>query len=379
MGKFTEDFYAQPSYRLENDSVDLHVSVKGGMCTATYKYDGKQIFPYFVAPWWNEAPYLDQHPIMQVMRGDYFCFPFGANVKPYNNVEYKIHGRTANECWDFKEINRDGEKSSLHLTMDLTPEDGEVEKILTVEDGSPVIYTDHVIKNFSGPASFGNHPNIQCSEETGTAILDMSPPLTGYNAPFPIDVPANMGYSILKPGEEIKDRTKVPTVYGDTIDLTRYPIPRGYEDVAMFISDPKLDYTFTAVTDPAKGFLYFQLKDPKVLASTLLWMPNNGRYSEPMNGRVIGSIGVEEVTGFFFYGRKESVEENFISKAGYTTFLDFDPEKEKHVRLISGAIPVRNSFQGVEGIVRKNKKEITILGRGGEKIDIPCTVDFLFE
>ncbi len=377
MGKFTEIHYARPSYTIGNDAVKLFVSVQGGMTTAVYKQGGKDLFPYFVAPWWNEAPFLDQHPIMQVMRGDYFCFPFGANVNGYNGVEYKIHGRTANECWDFKEVKQAGDTVSLHLAMDLTPEEGEVEQIITLKKGEPVLYTNHVVKGFTGKASFGNHPNIQCSEKSGTAYLDMTPPVTGYTAPSPIDVPENMGYSLLKPGVEFSDASKVPTVYGGTVDLTRYPIPRGYEDVVMYISDQSKDYVFTALSEPERGFLYFQLKDPKVLASSLHWMPNNGRYTEPMNGRVIGAIGIEEVTGYFFYGRKESVESNPVSGAGHTTCRQFEADSPTQVKLLSGCVPIEKSFKGVKDIVSKNSKEITIIGKGGEKIDVPCSLDFI--
>lgn len=377
MGKHTEMHYARPSYTIENDAVKIFVSVQGGMTTAVYKHGGKDIFPYFINPWWDEAPFLDQDPIMQNIRGDYFCFPFGANMKPYDGIEYRIHGRTANECWDFKKIDGDDSKTSLHLTMDLVPEDGEVEKIIQIRSGEPVMYTNHIIRGFSGKASFGNHPNIQCSEDTGTAFLDMTPPIIGFTAPAPIDIPENKGYSLLKPGVEFSDETKVPTVYGNTVDLTRYPIPRGYEDVVMYISDQDKDFTFTALSEPKRGFLYFQLKDPKVLASTLLWMPNNGRYSEPMNGRVIGVIAMEEVTGNFFYGRTESVESNPISDAGHRTYGEFSSGTDTNVKLISGTIPIEPSFQGVKDIVAKDSKTISIIGKRGEKIDVFCSIDFL--
>jgi hypothetical protein len=45
--------------------------------------------------------------------------------------------------------------------------------------------------------------------------------------------------------------------------------------------------------------------------------------------------------------------------------------------MIQGVIPVRKSFKGVKDILRKNASEVTILGKGGEKIDVPCSVDFL--
>ncbi|MCP4384270.1 MAG: hypothetical protein GY798_23150 [Hyphomicrobiales bacterium] len=377
MGHYTKLHYGKPSYALTNDSVDIRVSVQSGMFTASYTSGGKSIDPYFISPWWNEAPFLDQDPIMQNLRGDYFCFPFGADVSPYPGVSYQIHGRTANNCWDFVAIEEAGGAKTVQLRMDLTPEDGHVDKVLTIRNGQPIVYTKHIVSGFSGQAPLGNHPNIQCSEVSGTAIIDMTPPLIGFTAPMPIDVPENMAYSLLKPGIEFSDMTAVPTVYGDTVDMTRYPLPRGYEDVAMMISDPDRDFCFSSITEPAKGFLYFHLKDPKVLAETLLWMPNSGRYSPPMNGRVLGNIGLEEVTGNFFYGRAESLKSNAISEKGYKTYLEFSDQHPTSAKLISGTIPIESSFAGVKDIVQKNSNEITILGKGGERIDVPCSLDFM--
>lgn len=377
MGHHTTIHYGKPSYFLTNDSVDIRVSVQCGMFTAAYTSGGETIDPYFISPWWDEKPFLDQDPIMQTLRGDYFCFPFGADVSPFPDVSYQIHGRTANNCWDFISIAADGENKTMTMRMDLTPEAGTVDKVLEIRSGQPVVYTNHVIRGFEGQAPLGNHPNILCSEDSGSAIIDMTPPIAGFTAPMPIGVPEDQAYHLLALGKDITDIKAAPTVYGDTVDLTRYPLPRGYEDVAMMISDQERDFCFSSITDVKRGFLYFHLKDPKVLAATLMWMPNSGRYSEPMNGRVYGNIGLEEVTGNFFYGRTESLKDNPISDKGYKTCLDFSKDSETEVKLISGAIPIAENFQGVTDIVLKNDKEITILGRGGEKIDVPCDLSFL--
>jgi len=261
--------------------------------------------------------------------------------------------------------------------MDLTPDQGSVQKEITIRRGEPVVYTNHIVKGFSGGMPFGHHPNIQCTDKTGVAILDMTPPLTGFTAPFTLGKPEGKGYYLLKPGLEFKDRARVPTVYGDTVDLNYYPMPKGYEDAVLLISDPKKEYVFTSLAEREKGFLYFHLKDPKVLAETQLWMPHGGNYNPPFNGRVAAVIGLEEVTGNFFYGRKESIEQNPISDHGYRTVLEFDEKEPTEVRFVSGVVPIEKSFKGVLDIVRKNDKEVSILGRGGERIDVPCRLGFL--
>ena len=57
--------------------------------------------------------------------------------------------------------------------------------------------------------------------------------------------------------------------------------------------------------------------------------------------------------------------------------LEFDERKPTEVKFISGVVPIEKSFKGVLDIIRKNDREISLLGRGGERIDVPCRLDFL--
>jgi hypothetical protein len=175
---------------------------------------------------------------------------------------------------------------------------------------------------------------------------------------------------------EIKDRTRVPTVYGDTLDLTRYPLRYGHEDVVQFVSDTSREFCFSSVTFPDEGYLFFQLKDPRVLSSTLLWRSNGGRHYAPWSGRVRGALGLEEVTTYFAYGPKHSAEPNPLSKRGWRTCLELSREKPTEVRLIMGLAAVPAGFTGVRDITREGRA-VLIHGKGGEKLRVPCSVDFL--
>jgi len=145
----------------------------------------------------------------------------------------------------------------------------------------------------------------------------------------------------------------------------------------MFISDPQLDFTYTAASVPDEGYLYFQLKNPKVLAQTVFWMSNGGRHYAPWNGRVTSVLGMEEVTSFFHYGIQKSVEKNLFKERGWKTTIDFDGKTVVHIKLIMGLVPIKKGFKGVRDIVRKDESVLTINGRGGKKIHVPCRVDFL--
>jgi len=119
------------------------------------------------------------------------------------------------------------------------------------------------------------------------------------------------------------------------------------------------------------GRLYFPLKDPRVLAETVLWMSNGGRPYPPWNGRVVSVLGVEEVASFFHYGSTASLGPNFLRDRGHPCTVAPEPGRDLRVALVMGLVPIGTGFRGVADLVRNGNEEITIVGRGGERIDVP--------
>lgn len=370
--------FGQPSYTISGDRVSAAITVQGGHLTAQFKTKKGEVNPFFVSPWWKEVMY-DVDGVLRVLRGDFFCFPFGGGEDPNMKKTYPVHGYTACENWDFIHFVEEKGKKEMVLRMELGERDGKVDKVIRIMDGEPVLYIDHIVDGFSGRMPLGYHPTLKLPDRERSGIIDISKPVAGFTPPEPFENPKNGGYSLLKTGVEITDMKKVPTITGGFIDVTRYPTPGGYEDIVMFLSDEKLQFAFSAVSVPGAGYLYFQLKDPKVLAQTLFWMSNGGRHYPPWNGRVHSVLGVEEVTSFFHYGIKRSVEKNFFIDRGSRTTLSFDGKTPVHIKLIMGMTAIEKSFKCVAEIIRKNSSTVTIVGRGGERIDVPCRVDFLFE
>jgi hypothetical protein len=363
-----ETRHGQPGWTMGNSAVRIAVTVQGGHLTARFAAGGREVDPFYTAPWWNEKLPPGTPEVIRVLRGDFFCLPFGGPLP---------HGKTANEQWRLEGESTEGRARELTLSMDLGPGEGHVRKRVRIVEGEPVIYQEHAISGLTGATPLGHHPILKLPDRPGAGILDMSPPIAGFTTPERIEEPANGGYSNLKPGCEIADRSRVPTERGSTVDLTRYPTPRGFEDLVCFVSDPRRAFVFSSVSVPGEGWLYFQLKDPKVLAETVLWMSNGGRHYPPWSGRVVSVLGLEEVTAFFHYGREASLGANFFRQRGFPCACEPGPGGEIRVRLLMGVVPIGPGFRGVEDIVRKNAATITIRGRGGEAIDVACRVDFL--
>ncbi|RYG49422.1 hypothetical protein EON79_01375 [bacterium] len=89
--------------------------------------------------------------------------------------------------------------------------------------------------------------------------------------------------------------------------MDEFPAREGYEDLVELRSDPANDVAWTAVSFPEEGYLWFSLKNPKILRSTILWFSNLGRDHAPWNGRHGAVVGLEEVTAEFNFGLAESV------------------------------------------------------------------------
>ncbi len=361
--------HGQPSYTVENHMVRVAVTVQGGHLTPTFVMKNGAVDPFFTAPWWNETLPAGTSELIRVLRGDFFCFPFGNGELP--------HGETANGDWDLDEARDSGSVKELAMSMDLSSAPGRVEKRIKIVEGETVVYMTHTVRGYSGEMPLGHHPILRLPEREGAGILDMTPPVAGFTTPTLIEEPSAGGYSRLMPDREIVDRSSVPAADGSVVDLTRYPTPKGFEDLVCFISDPRKDFCFSSVSVPDEGYLYYQLKNPKLLAETVLWMSNGGRHYPPWSGRVSSVLGLEEITGFYHFGREASMGPSFFRDRGYPTTCSLDPSHPTRIPFIFGVVPIDSSFKGVVDIQAKNDEWITIRGRGGESIDVRCRVGSL--
>jgi hypothetical protein len=193
---------------------------------------------------------------------------------------------------------------------------------------------------------------------------------------LPVEQPEARGYSILKPGAVFDDLHSVPMITGNTTDLSRYPNRRGFEDIAILCADPKLALAWTAVTFPEEGYVWFSLRDPRVLASTLLWMSNGGRHYAPWNGRHVDVMGVEDLTAFFHYGLGPSVAPNSLSARGLKTHHVLDAKQPFTVRYIMGVAGIPKRFDRVRHIVAGNDT-VRLISDSGKEVETPVNVGFV--
>jgi len=369
----------QPSFKISTNTVEAFVTQTGGhLGPVTFKIGTKKIQPYSINPWATEKTDKALAPILKVLRGDFFCMPFGGNDKSYKGEKHPIQGETCNEKWTFESLKTQGPATELILKMKTKARKGSVTKSITLIKNHAAVYCKHTISGMTGPMSFGHHAMLKFPENEGSGIISASRFLRGQVFPGHFENPANYGYSSLKPGAMFSSLNNVPMADGSNADLTRYPARKGFDDLVMFSSDPTEDIAWTAVTFPAEGYMWFSIKNPRVLASTVLWISNGGRHYAPWNGRHTGVMGLEEVTAYFNYGLTESAGVNQVNRRGIPTCAEMAPDSPHTINYIMGVSPIPRGFNGVRSIKSSpEKNELTITADNSMTIKVPAFVWFV--
>ncbi len=334
----------EPSWRIASSTVEAFVTRRGGqLAPVTFDRHDRAIQPFAIAPWIGERNLPDMPPILQVLRGDFFCLPFGGNARPYRGEQHPPHGETANADWTFESL----KNGCLHLSLQTKIRAGRVDKYIALRDGHNAVYSQHVVSGMRGPMNLGHHATLKFPDAAGGGLISTSPFVHGQVFPGAVELPEARGYSALKQGAEFKTLASVPMADGGVADLSRYPARRGFEDIAMLVSDAGSGFAWTAVSFPKQRHVWFALKDPRVLRNTVFWMSNGGRHYPPWSGRHVNVMGLEEVTSFFHAGLAESAGKNALSAQGHPTVLQLHPQRPTVVNTIMAVATIPATFDHV--------------------------------
>jgi len=270
------------------------------------------------------------------------------------------------------------EITTLRLRMKTRVRRATVDREISVVENQWAVYSRTVVRGAAGPMSFGHHATLKFPDRPGSGILTTSPFHFGQVAPLPVELPEDKGYSILKPGARFHRLDRVPTITGEIADLSRYPARRGFEDICLLVSKPGRTFAWTAVTFPEEDYVWFTLKDARVLRQTLVWISNGGRHFPPWNGRHVNVLGLEEITSYFHYGLAESAARNPLNEAGYPTTDMLDPLKPLAINTIMAVAPIPEGFDKVKLIEATDKAgHIRIVSTSGRRVTVAVNWEFL--
>ena len=374
--------HSQPSFVLKTKQVELAITQRGGhMAPVTFLRDtASPVQPYHISPWQDEKPSEMPAPVLVPLRGDFFCLPFGGNAEEVAGEKHPPHGEIAGEPWTLVDSKITGDVSTLTLQFETKIRKGRVTKELSLVEGQNVVYSKHTIEDFAGRVPLGHHATLAMPETEGSVRIATSAIQFGMTCPGLFSDPAKGEYQALQPGQKWTDLSKVPMAWKDApdADLSRLPARVGHADLIQLVNEPWEKTNgpgWVTATFADGGYVWFALKDPAVLRSTVFWMENHGRHGHPWNGRN-NCLGLEDVTTCFADGLAASIQQNPLTKEGAETALELTADKPTTVNYIQGVVKIPSGFENVRTLEFK-PDEVTFVSTTGQRVRTPVRHEFL--
>ena len=339
--------HSTPGWQLSAKGIKLFLTEDAGMHAPVefFADSADPVSPYALTPWQDERPDISFCPLLQNLRGDFFCIPFGDNPDAVGAFKYPPHGETAANAWKLDKAVEDAEKAVFEFSMDTTINSFHVVKRFEMRSGHPVLYIQHTVSGLEGKMPYGHHSILHMPEEGEKMFLSNGGFQLGMTCPGVFSDPKNLEHQYLAAGERFDSLEKVPTAFkADPFhDYSTYPSPVGYADLFSMLAKRGKDPAWTACVYPERGYLFFLLRDPDTLPATTIWTSNSGRYGFPWNGNT-RCIGVEDTCSFFAKGIKASIEENILSREGWKTCGTFTKSAPTSIRHIQGVARISKGF-----------------------------------
>ncbi len=360
--------FGEPSWELRSDLAEAWTSVRGGHTgPARFRVGDRWVSPYHVAPWHDEE--MACEPILQVLRGDFFCLPFGGNATPLDGQTFPVHGHPANDVWKLEASGDSWIEASLDFGAGYADR---VTKRVEVREGQTNLYQSHTVA-LDGRLPAGMHAMLAFASP---GIVSSSPYEFAATPPERFEHPELDGYSWLALDARFASISAAPGIDGHPVDLSRYPTLSGFENLAMLVRKPDAELGWTAVVFQEEGYAWFNVKSNEVLPHTVLWCSNGGRHYPPWNGRHRNVLGLEEVCAYFHLGAAESAAPNPISDEGFPTAIDFSRAEPKRIPVISGVVEVPAGFDEVVRIEPEGNG-IVLISRNGLQVRTVLDLDWL--
>jgi hypothetical protein len=377
----TETVSSQPCWVLQNDAVRLAITQTGAhMAPVTFCTDSdKTVQPYHVTPWQDEGLKLDP-PVLIPLRGDFFCLPFGGNGAPYEGMKFLPHGEPAGAAWTLVGSSKNGSVTTLTLSLQTKVPAGKVTKTIQLVDGQNVVYSQELLEGYSLKTSVGHHAILAVPEKEGSLRIATSKIQFGMTSPFLFSNPVNREYQSFAIGKKFSDLSKVPLAWKDSEsgDCTSFPARRGFADLLAIFSEKaeKLpqQIAWNTATHQDGGYLWFSLRDPRILPTTVFWIENQGRHGSPWNGRN-RCLGLEDVCSYLNEGMPISAQPNDVNKKGIPTAIELTPDRPTAVNYIQGVAKIPADFQMVKD-VEFGTNELTFVSVTGKRVTVPVNFEF---
>ena len=321
----------------------------------TIERGGKTLRPLHRAPWVTSGEALPDSvaSVERRLAGDFFCAPFARSAPGV-----PIHGWSANGTWRRARTIESDDGIAAVYDLEERVAGARLTKTIALRDGHPVVYQTHVFEGGQGSLPIAHHAMLHLP---GGARLSFSPKLEGRTLPEPPETDPARGRSALAYPQRFDGLSKVRKADGGWVDARSYPFDTGHEDLIVLSEKPGARIGWSAAVAADQGFVFFALKDARVLPQTVLWMSNGGRHYAPWNSRHIAVLGMEEAATALHL----APEEMLAGEANGVPFaLPLNPDGKSVVRYAFGAIPVPSGWSEIADI-RLEGEEVILADVGG--------------
>ncbi|QPC89701.1 hypothetical protein [Mesorhizobium sp. INR15] len=349
-------------------SVSLDLTV-GHISDMVVDADGRRLKPLHRAPWLDEPRETLPRDLPEGtvrLSGDFLCAPFSRS----DVEEAPLHGWPANSAWDVVEsaATADGWRATFQLRRKVMG--ASVYKILSLRDGHPFLYQEHVFSGGSGAISVAHHP-MTAMKNGGR--LAFSPKRFAATPELPLEPDPTRGRFMFAYPARAADLTRFPAADGGVVDLTSYRMDHQREDFLTLVEADHSGPGWTAIAREAEDDLVLVLKNPAELPVTMLWFSNGGRDYAPWNGRHRGVLGIED--GRTALGHAASLGDNWLKREGLATAFDLAEGQSLSFRHVIGTVPLSGGEPPRDIATSQGRMRLGFTD--GSARDIPFDTDFL--
>ncbi len=374
--------FFQNGWEIKTKDVKLFITEKGGHIGPVIFYTQSKapVSPYYISPWQCEKHKNFPEPVLEPLRGDFFCMPFGANAEEFNGEKHPCHGEAGSAKWCFLDYSEKASFVKLTLEMKTKIRHGKITKIIILANNENVIYSSHILEGFSGSMPVGHHAMFSVPMEERSIYVSTSPFQLGMTNPVLFSDPRNKEYQSLGINKIFSSLEKVSTLWKEPAfaDCSEFPQRYGFTDLFQIFKKTTTKPAWIVAVFKKEGFLWFSLKDASVLPGTVFWISNHGRHSFPWNGRN-SCLAFEDTCSYFAEGLKASVKKNSINKLGFHTSLKLCPTKPTIINYIQGVVKIPNNFGNKVKNIVFGKDEISFVSTKGCKVNSKVHHSFLYD
>ena len=287
--------------------------------------DGRQVSPMHVAPWADEPRTEDLPGILQRLRGEWPCVPFGYSVPGEGfpaewaksmapaAPDEEVHGHSSNHPWTWEAD--DGRSLRLSIDYPASSPIRRLQRSITPDAGAPAVDIKLTIEAREAcRLPLGLHSTFRLPLEPGRAHIEPGPFDSGRTYPGTVEPSAPL-FAI---DRTFSSLSAVPGRDGSVIDVSRLPFATDTEELLQLNG---IDGSI-ALANEAENYRVRITWQKEHFPSLLLWFSNRGRKLAPWNGRHL-ALGMEPISSPFGLGPATAIADNPIAKSGTPTARAF--------------------------------------------------------